>query len=797
MTQMNWEEVRTRMGQEASKRFDLALYRLGLAGLLAPQPGPHSEFLFAKNKDSEEFLRRSALLQQHLPRETDKIIQDADGICRHEFHLLGYEKLAYGPNIDWHCDPVHAKRSPLKPWYKINFLDFHEVGDHKIIWELNRHQHLVTLAKARLLTGNRVYTDELVAQWYSWLKANPYPLGINWASTLEVAFRSLSWLWIRNLAAGCPDISADFQSDITVALQLHGRYIERYLSTYFSPNTHLLGEAVALFFIGMLCPEISAAKRWQERGWKIVQEESERQVHPDGVYFEQALYYHVYALDFFLHARHLAGENGLAIPEEFDNRMKKMLDVVHALSELGAPEGFGDDDGGRVFNPRRNQVEHMTDPLALGSVLYACNKYTAAGLTEEAIWLFGDKAIEAFSKPRSVAPPASRAFAAGGIYLINDTQSNDLRSNDQQHCPQQLMIDAGPQGTGHSGHGHADALSIRFSLNGHRFLVDSGTYCYISDGDERDRFRGTAAHNTLKVDNLDQAVPEGPFAWSSLPKVRVETWLNGQTFDFFAGSHDGYRRLSGPVLHRRFVFHVKGGLWFVRDVAEGHGSHLLEIFWHFSPDLELTEERGALFAEYSGADTSKQNACMALLLDRDSAWTTEIVKDSISRAYGSKQVAPTMCATANVTLPEDCGVLFQPTTRASDVGTLTTIGKKLVRGVRGYRYQTLTSTEFLFFAPGNTDWTCGSCTSDASLLYCKLEHSRFVHVIMVSGSFADWRGKRFVSNPGRTETFEWLSHPGLNHSGMRHSGLETDLSSEGDLVEPAVVSDVEFLDSEP
>ena len=98
--------------------------------------------------------------------------------------------------------------------------------------------------------------------WYSWRKDNPYPLGINWASSLEAAFRSLSWLWIGNLLSGAPDLPVTFQTDILLALQLHGRYIERYLSTYFSRNTHLLGEGVALLFIGTSCPQISAAQRW-------------------------------------------------------------------------------------------------------------------------------------------------------------------------------------------------------------------------------------------------------------------------------------------------------------------------------------------------------------------------------------------------------------------------------------------------------------------------------------------------------------------------------------------------------
>jgi hypothetical protein len=775
LTRMSWDEVVTRLGQEFSKRLDLAFYRAGIGQRepnLRSQPGVSARFFFGKH---EEPAHRAALLRTGLPRETGAIINEADEICRHEFRLLGYEKLDCGRNVDWHS--AHGIRGPLDPWFKINFLDFHTVGDHKIVWELNRHQHLVTLAKAWLLTGNVAYTNELVTLWDSWQKANPYPLGINWASTLEVSFRSLSWLWVQNLLAGCPDLPATFQNDLLLALQLHGRYIERYLSTYFSPNTHLLGEAVALFFIGTLCPQFAQAERWRNRGWNIVLQESERQVRPDGVYFEQALYYHVYALDFFLHARILAGKNGFAIPGQFDNVLQKMLNVVQALSEVGPIEGFGDDDGGRVFNPRRNRVECMTDPLALGAILYDCNKYPTATLTEESVWLFGDEAIQAFGRPCARLETASRAFPSGGIYLINDHEPR----------PQQLMIDAGPQGTGHSGHGHADALSICFSLDGRRFLVDPGTCCYTCAGKEREWFRGTSAHNTLRVDNLDQAVPEGLFAWSSIPHANAETWLNGQTFDFFVGSHDGYRRLSDPVLHRRSVFHVKGGFWFVRDVAEGHGKHLLESFWHFAPELEVTEEHGIILAKSSATDISTEHACLALLSDRNSAWTTEITEGSVSPAYGSKQAAPVVRASANAALPEDFGVLLLPMTGVADAGAFAALGESSVSGVRGYRYQTLQTTEFLFFAQQNSPWECGPWASDSKLLYCKLERGRFTHVIMVSGSFGEWRGKRFVSQPSRTESFEWFSHPGSKKA----------FSSEGIVLEDSVITDFEVLDSVP
>src|ERR1700686_256119 len=282
-----------------------------------------------------------------------------------------------------------------------------------------------------------------MAQWRNWIQANPYPLGINWGSSLEVAFRSLSWIWVDQILAaeargsGSASVSA-FHGELVPALAFHGRYIERYLSTYFSPNTHLLGEAVALFFLGTLYPQMPRAAHWKESGWRIVLHEAERQVRPDGVYFEQSLYYHVYALDFFLYARLLATRNGVAIPPAFDATLNRMLDVVEALAQAGPAEGFGDDDGGRLFKPRRNRTEQMTDPLGLGAVMYS-REFSAARLTEESIWLFGDRAPQELPTTPSTNElnhaAQSLAFLYGGIYVLSDSQP----------YPQTMTVDAGPQ----------------------------------------------------------------------------------------------------------------------------------------------------------------------------------------------------------------------------------------------------------------------------------------------------------------------------------------------------------------
>ena len=83
---------------------------------------------------------------------------------------------------------------------KLQALDFDAAGDHKIVWELNRHQHWILLAQAWLLTGRSEYLDEVWREFESWIRENPFQCGMNWTSALEVAFRALSWIWVYHLA---------------------------------------------------------------------------------------------------------------------------------------------------------------------------------------------------------------------------------------------------------------------------------------------------------------------------------------------------------------------------------------------------------------------------------------------------------------------------------------------------------------------------------------------------------------------------------------------------------------------
>ncbi|MGH9400834.1 MAG: alginate lyase family protein [Terriglobia bacterium] len=775
---MSWDEFRTRLRQEASKRTDRLAYRVGInaAGReLVPVNGPRKAVqtaepvkgaispagrFYFETRAVSGILR---LLRERFPRESEAIIERAEHILRHQFDVLGFEGLDYGKVIDWHLDPVSGKGAPNRPWYKVRFLQFDELGDHKIIWEINRHQHLVTLAKAHLLTQETRYLNELLDQWRTWQKENPYPIGINWASSLEVAFRSLAWLWVGHLLLSSPSAPKTFQHELARALALSGRHIERYLSTYSSPNTHLLGEATALFFIGTLCPRFRSAPRWRRLGWRIVLEESAKQVQPDGMHFEQSVYYHVYALDFFLHARILAARNGMAIPDAFDRTIERMLELLAGISQAGVAPRFGDDDGGRVFDPQRNRSEHLLDPLSTGAVVYNRADFKAAsgGMREETLWLLGPEGARRFDALAATpAPAASRAFCSSGFYVQAGTGAQlalgrgAAEPSADGHKSQsgtarnryQLVIDAGPQGTGNSGHGHADALSLQLSVDGGEWLTDPGTFRYVSSvGNgvaDRERFRGTAAHNTLRVDGFDQAEPAGPFAWGALPETEAKLWVTGERFDLFYGSHHGYQRLASPVVHHRWVFCLKSEFWLVRDVAEGNGEHDLEISWRFSPGFTalytppgFTLMRGSAAAAWRG---------LALVPVETHGWSQEVRRGHVSPAYGVEEPAPVVRFATRAQTPCDFALVLQPVAKAPEsLGKFTrSAGEEAVR----YCYRDGNSQHLLFFSDSGRPWEIDGWRSDARFAYLETgEDGEKLQAAFCSGSFLEAAGQRILA----------------------------------------------------
>ena len=129
-------------------------------------------------------------------------------------------------------------------------------------------------------------------------------------------------------------------------------------------------------------------------------------------------------------------------------------------------------------------------------------------------------------------------------------------------------------------HAHADTLAVEVSDGPCRLVVNSGTYAY-QDANWRNRLRGTAAHSTLTVDDLDSAEVFGVFRLGRRPR-RVSAEREGWEV---SASHDGYRHLG--VVHRRTISLGPDGLA-GEDVVEGAAGRRLTARFHLHPDLSAT-----------------------------------------------------------------------------------------------------------------------------------------------------------------------------------------------------------------
>ncbi len=730
---MDRAEVAERLRQHVSARRDLIRYRLGhdftQAHWSAPDAIETGHFFFTPS----ELRSNLNLIKNELPDQAQEIVSRARRILEHRFDLLGYENLEYGARIDWHLDAVHGRRAKKIPWFKVRYLDYEEVGDAKITWELNRHQHFVVLAKAYLLTEDQAFAREIILQWENWWEENLYPIGLNWASTLEVGFRVQAWIWTFFLLRDCPLFTAELRRKWIARLHLCGRHIERYLSTYFSPNTHLLGEALALFFLGTLFPSSSSVK-WREKGWQILLQEAGKQIREDGFYFEQSTYYHVYALDIFLHARILASLNGIPIPEQFENALRDMLESLFVLGRAGLPHMFGDDDGGRLFDGRRNCAVHMLDPLATGAILFRRGDFKSVvrTLPEETLWLLGAKSLAEFKLIETEEPRAeSKTLVESGLYLMFDAAAK-----------QQLLIDAGPLGSGNGGHGHADALSVSLIRNGRELLRDSGTFEYIGPGSERSRFRGTGAHNTVRIDGRDQSEITGPFSWRGFPQVCVERWINGKRFDLFVGSHDGYSRPHSPVLHRRHVFHPREGVWLVRDVVQGEGQHQIEVAWHLGAGLFPQAGTENVFSSIFSDDKSG----LAVLTPESAGWSRTVCDDSWSPVYGKIEPARVVRYAGEFALPVEFVTLLVAGDHAEQRSSRLVKVNLAGNAASAYRYFDDRWESTFVFGRENSPWQVGPWSSDAEFVSSSfdLESGERCFVIC-GGSFVDDRGMQVLS----------------------------------------------------
>lgn len=576
---------------------------------------------------SQKHELRNALRERFCsPRLLDRAKRAAVG----RFDLLGIHDLHFGMPINWHLEPISNVVVPNKHWSQIAFLEAAEAGDKKIIWELNRHAYFTTLGRAYWKTEDEFYAQIFVDHINSWIDANPPKLGINWASSLEVAFRAISWLWALHFFRDSSHLTSQLFLRLLKFLYLHGRHLETYLSTYFSPNTHLTGEALGLFYLGTMLPELKCGSRWRNLGLNILLSQLDQQVRSDGVYFEQSSYYHRYTTDFYTHLLILLRENTSDIPPQLEVKLKLLLDHLMLITR---PDGttplIGDDDGGRLVFLDDHAPDDFRSALSNGAALFHRSdyKYVASAVSEETMWLMGCDGLRSFDGLHATAPTRESVdFSSGGYYVMRDGWSIDANY---------MLMDCGPHGGLRHGHAHADVLSFDLAARGRTMLVDPGTFTYTGSAAWRDRFRSSAVHNSLTVDGESSSVSDGPFSWKQVAEPTKVEWLSRSRFDYFVGKHSGFERLPSPVVHQRTILFLKADYWIMVDRIDAVGAHSYSLNFQYAaglkPEISGQDEQAVVRTE---SDAGALDLC---ILGNSGQWRVQ--QSWVSRCYGEREEA--------------------------------------------------------------------------------------------------------------------------------------------------------------
>jgi len=179
-----------------------------------------------------------------------------------------------------------------------------------------------------------------------------------------------------------------------------------------------------------------------------------------------------------------------------------MCTALALLSRTGITASFGDDDGGRVLDARRNRAEHLAEPLATAAVVFGRGdfKHIAGGLTEDLNLASRQRKESSSFDALKAVPTQAGSACARGLRLLSDGR--------RRAHPTTTHRDAGAQGAGSAGHGHADALGVQLLYGRRVLLQDPGTLEYVGDGSDRNALRGTTAHNTMTVDGYGQSDPQ-------------------------------------------------------------------------------------------------------------------------------------------------------------------------------------------------------------------------------------------------------------------------------------------------
>jgi hypothetical protein len=428
--------------------------------------------------------------------------------------------------------------------------------DHDEEWhiEWSKFYFGLDLAHAFRTTGNPAFLDAWQSLVSSWIEQQEPDV-----DTSDVTARRLqNWLYAWqgfDEVRGFPGLDPGLQDRLLASMAAQLDHVAAELTP---ERNHRTLELFALLVVSIGLPVLDPTGDRAEHAWALLQDNLLTDVWTDGVHRERSTHYHLIALRSFLGARINVARFGGRVPPAYDDRLRAACRFgMHLHRPDGQIPALSDSDSGSYLDLLGLAAEVLDDEEL---------RYASSG-------------------GKAGRPPAERCadFPVAGYHV----QRSGWGDHGERYTDERfLVLGCGPLGDG--GHGHYDALSVEAFGLGHPLVVDPGRYTYAEgEPNWRHWFKGTAAHNTVTVDGLDQqpyrlGKPKGPQL-----RARLLDRCSRHGVDLLHGE------VTSPAydaVHRRAVLLVAGEYWLVLDALRGERPHDYALRWHLAYDDPPTIE---------------------------------------------------------------------------------------------------------------------------------------------------------------------------------------------------------------